>query len=143
MGNIEWWSPTFFPAKSLGQFSLVANLGLILFMFFVGMEVDVGQMRGTLKAAAPIAVSAIVVPFLIGLAASFWLYIENGDPNVNRVGFVLFFSSSMSFTAFPGNFIMSEHNERNPTAPSMCVFPFPPLPLFIYLTFFLSRDMRE
>jgi Kef-type K+ transport system membrane component KefB len=46
-------------------------------------------------------VSAILFPFLCGALASFWLYDVNGNDNVDRLAFILFLGSAMSFTAFP------------------------------------------
>ena len=66
LGLIPGWSDTFFPPASLSHFALVANLGLIFFMFFIGMEVDAAQMKKGLRVAAPIAIAAIVFPFLTG-----------------------------------------------------------------------------
>ncbi len=100
LGQIPGWSDTFFPKWSIPSFALVANLGLIFFMFFVGMEVDMGQMKQGLRAAGPISLAAIVFPFLTGCVASLWLYDVNGN-DVSRTSFILFFGTAMSFTAFP------------------------------------------
>ena len=100
LGRISWWSPTFFPTFSLPYFALVANLGLILFMFFIGMEVDATQMKHGLRVAAPIAMAAIIFPFATGAVAALWLYQVNAN-GVNFISFILFFAASMSFTAFP------------------------------------------
>ncbi len=75
--------------------------GLILFMFFLGLELDPGLMRRSIRLGAPIAVSAVLVPFSIGAAMSSWIYTEYAGPTVGRVGFTLFFGAAMSFTAFP------------------------------------------
>ncbi len=84
-----------FPAYSLGQLSLVANIGLILFLFCMGLELDLGKMRRQMTLAAPIALSAIAVPFSIGALSSLWLYDVNDLPDAERTAFVLFFGTPL------------------------------------------------
>lgn len=101
LGKIPAWKNNVFPDFSLGQFQLLANVGLILFMFFLGLELDFVLMKRQVKVAAPIALSAIFCPFIIGAVFSLYVYQEYSPPSVNRVAFVLFFGAAMSFTAFP------------------------------------------
>lgn len=100
-GLSQTWTRTVFPPESVPQFALIANVGLILFMFFLGLEIDPSLMRKHLRTAAPVAVVGVLVPFLCGLGLSFWIYPAFSKPDVNQIGFCLFFSSTMSFTAFP------------------------------------------
>jgi Kef-type K+ transport system membrane component KefB len=101
LGRIDGWTDTFFPPSTLSHFALVANVGLIFFMFFMGLELDPALMRRQLKLGAPIALAAIVTPFCMGVASSFWLYDVNDRFEAGKTAFVLFFGAAMSFTAFP------------------------------------------
>ena len=65
--------------------------GLILFMFFLGLELDFRVMRRQLHVAAPIAVAAIAFPFAVGAISSLWLYDVNDQDEAGRTAFVLFF----------------------------------------------------
>lgn len=69
-------------------------------MFVMGLEIDTTKLKESMKTAAPISISAIVFPFLTGVAASFWIYQVNNN-GVSQTSFILFFGTSMSFTAFP------------------------------------------
>ena len=65
--------------------------GLILFRFFLGLELDFRVMRRQLHVAAPIAVAAIAFPFAVGAISSLWLYDVNDQDEAGRTAFVLFF----------------------------------------------------
>jgi uncharacterized transporter YbjL len=55
---------------------VIANIGLILFMFLVGLEVDPALMRRNLRGSAVISITAMVVPFVLGIGASAYIYNE-------------------------------------------------------------------
>ena len=101
LGRIPGWSDAIFPKWSLTQFVLVAQIGLIFFMFFLGMELDPNLMKRQVKKAAPIAFAAVLFPFGLGAAFSVWMYDVYATSEVNRLAFILFFGAAMSFTAFP------------------------------------------
>jgi Kef-type K+ transport system membrane component KefB len=61
---------------SVATFYVVANVGLILFMFIMGMELDQGLIKAQWRQALPIAVGAIVFPFGVGVAVSPWLAVS-------------------------------------------------------------------
>jgi hypothetical protein len=63
-----------FPASSLGTLQLLSQVGVVLFMFIVGMEVNVQQLREKGSAAVMISHASIVVPFLLGTTLSLFLY---------------------------------------------------------------------
>lgn len=90
-----------FPTESLDALRLLSQVGICLFMFTVGMELNVGHVRN--KAATAIAVShaSIVFPFLLGILLAYFLFTEMAGPRANFVGFALFMGISMSITAFP------------------------------------------
>jgi len=105
-GQIDGYYEQVWPAWSKNTFNVCANLGLIFFMFLLGLEVDHEMLGRLYKSAAPIATAAILFPFGIGIANSFWLEGYNHDANPppekdNQTAFILFIGTSLSFTAFP------------------------------------------
>ena len=91
---------TFFPTDILPALGVAANLGLIFYMFLVGLELDVGQLRGRATQALAISNASVVLPMLLGIAVALPLYKLVG-PHTKFVSFALFMGVSMSITAFP------------------------------------------
>jgi Kef-type K+ transport system membrane component KefB len=89
-----------FPTDILPAFGVAANLGLIFYMFLVGLEVDRSQLRGRATQAALISNASVAVPMLLGIAAALPLYKLVG-PDKKFVAFALFMGVAMSITAFP------------------------------------------
>lgn len=90
-----------FPADSLGFLRLLSQIGVILFMFVVGVELDVGHLRGKADAALVVSHTSIVVPFFLGVACALFLYRAVVPAGTAFTGFALFMGVSMSITAFP------------------------------------------
>ena len=90
-----------FPAASLGVVRMVSQLGLVLFMFLVGLELDPRMLRGRSHTSVAISHSSIVVPFLLGVAVAVWIHARYADPQVSLTSFALFLGAAMSITAFP------------------------------------------
>ena len=88
--------PTVAPALGV-----LAQVGVILFMFLVGMELDTSLVRRNARATAAIAHASIAAPFVLGAAASLWLYPRYSNGDVPFGVFALFLGVSMSVTAFP------------------------------------------
>jgi Kef-type K+ transport system membrane component KefB len=91
---------TFFPSDVLPALGVVANLGLIFYMFLVGLEVDRGSLKGKAAQAAAISNTSVAVPLLLGIAVALPLYKLVG-PDKKFVAFALFMGVAMSITAFP------------------------------------------
>jgi Kef-type K+ transport system membrane component KefB len=91
---------TFFPSDTLTAIGVVANLGLIFYMFLVGLEVDRGQLKGKVAQATAISNASVALPMLLGIAIALPLYKLVG-PDKKFVAFALFMGVSMSITAFP------------------------------------------
>ncbi len=90
-----------FPAPSLETLRLLSQIGVVLFMFIVGMELDLRHVREKGSAAVMISHASIIVPFLLGTALSLFLYRELASPGTSFNAFALFIGVAMSITAFP------------------------------------------
>lgn len=77
----------------------MANVGLLYFLFLVGVEMDIAVIRRTGKRAFVIAVAGMILPFLIGAAFSFLMREESQD--LTQGTFILFLGVCLSVTAFP------------------------------------------
>ncbi|HEX2850620.1 MAG TPA: cation:proton antiporter, partial [Acidimicrobiales bacterium] len=80
---------------------VTAQLGLIFFMFLIGLELDTRLIRGRGHAATAVSHVSILVPFLLGAAAALVLFPSLGSASGRFVPFALFLGASMSVTAFP------------------------------------------
>jgi Kef-type K+ transport system membrane component KefB/nucleotide-binding universal stress UspA family protein len=89
-----------FPATSMPELRLLSQLGLVLFMFLVGLELDVERLRGRARAPALVGLASIAVPLAAGLLGAPWLHARYGG-GVSMLPFSLFIGAAMSVTAFP------------------------------------------
>lgn len=94
-------SAALFPPASLGYLNALSQIGLLLFMFLVGLELDLKQLRKLGRAATTISLTSIIAPFILGFLLALYLYPRLSDRSVNFTGFALFMSIAMSITAFP------------------------------------------
>lgn len=90
-----------FPAGSVRFLSSVSQLGLVMFMFLVGLELRPSDLRGRGHAAVLISHTSIVLPLFLGALLSLVLYPVLGPENVSFRAFTLFVGAAMSVTAFP------------------------------------------
>lgn len=96
----ETWA-TLFPPASLGFLNTLSQLGLILFMFLVGLELDTRSLASRGRTALAISWSSIAAPFALGALLATWLYRSLAPTGVAFTGFALFLGAAMSVTAFP------------------------------------------
>ena len=89
-----------FPSDILPAFGIAANLGLIYYMFLVGLEIDVSQLKGRVSQAAAISNTSVALPMMLGIAVALPLYALVG-PDKKFVAFAIFMGVAMSITAFP------------------------------------------
>ncbi|KAJ5047328.1 uncharacterized protein L3040_003155 [Drepanopeziza brunnea f. sp. 'multigermtubi'] len=94
-----------FPPESMPGLTLVANLGLILFLFLVGLEVNMRMFLSNWRVALSVGFAGMVLPFGLGCAIAYGLYHDfRSDPGIVHVSFgvyALFIGTALSITAFP------------------------------------------
>lgn len=102
---LGWLAPGFaqgvLGVELLGGLNLLSQLGLLLFMFLVGLEIQPDQLRKKGQAALAISFSSIVVPFTLGCALAVALYPQLAEARVPLLHFALFIGTALSITAFP------------------------------------------
>jgi Kef-type K+ transport system membrane component KefB len=94
-------SADLFPQSSLAQLELLSTVGLVLFLFLIGMELDYAQLRnqrGTTMAASG---ASIFVPFVMAALLAHPLRVRFSPHGIGNIPFVLFLGIAMSITAFP------------------------------------------
>ena len=95
------YSAFLFPPQSLGNLQFLAQIGLILFMFVVGMELDLKFLKNKAHEAVVVSHASIIIPFALGMGLAYFVYLEFAPPNVKFISFSLFMGIAMSITAFP------------------------------------------
>lgn len=95
------FSAALFPAASLGNLQFLSQIGLILFMFVIGMELDLKVLKNKAHDAVVISHASIVIPFALGLTLAYFIYHTFAPIGVEFASFGLFMGIAMSITAFP------------------------------------------
>lgn len=90
-----------FPQASLGSLQLLAQIGVILFMFVVGIDLDVAHLKQKADAAVLVSHASILVPFFFGTLLALFIYPTLAPAGVPFSAFALFLGVAMSLTAFP------------------------------------------
>jgi len=90
-----------FPDASAGTLRLLSQIGVCLFMFTVGMELDVTHIRNRAQVAVVVSHASIVIPYFLGVVLAWFLYTHLAAPGATFIAFALFMGISMSITAFP------------------------------------------
>lgn len=94
-------SNSIFPSESLNNLHFVSQIGLILFMFTIGLELDLRFLKSKAREAVVIGNASAIFPFIAGLILSYILYTQFAPENVSFSSFALFFGITMSVSAFP------------------------------------------
>ncbi|HKO77203.1 MAG TPA: cation:proton antiporter, partial [Flavobacterium sp.] len=95
------FSQTLFPVASLGNLQFLSQIGLILFMFVIGMELDLKVLQNRAKDAIVISHASIVIPFALGIGLAYFVYFRFAPEGIAFLPFALFMGIAMSITAFP------------------------------------------
>ncbi|MGW3240310.1 cation:proton antiporter [Streptomyces olivaceus] len=90
-----------FPPGVTDHIEVLGQLGLLAFMFLIGLELDLDHLQGNGRAAAVISQVSIVLPLLLGGLLALGMFNSFAPQGTDRVAFVLFVAVAMSITAFP------------------------------------------
>jgi Kef-type K+ transport system membrane component KefB len=101
MGRIPNFTNTIFPANSIHLLTLTGTLGLVFFLFIVGVEVDVGIARRSARASLAVSIAGLAIPLGMGAAIAVPIYHNLVEPSVNYGYFILFVAVAVGITAFP------------------------------------------
>jgi Kef-type K+ transport system membrane component KefB len=102
LGNVAPAAMAFIlPASAAPLLAVIAQLGVVLYMFLVGLELNAGLLRSRAHATVAISHASIVVPFLLGTVLALWLYPRLAPAGVRFTSFALFMGVAMAITAFP------------------------------------------
>ncbi len=90
-----------FPVSSLSNLQLLSQIGLVLFMFIIGMELDINSLKSRASEAILVSHVSIVFPYFLGVGLAYFLYTSYAPQNISFIAFALFMGIAMSITAFP------------------------------------------
>ena len=90
-----------FPKTSLPNLQFLSQIGLILFMFIIGMELDVSVLKKHSHEAVMVSHASIICPCLLGVWLAYFLYLPYAPARTPFSAFALFMGIAMSITAFP------------------------------------------
>ncbi len=102
LGRVAPEASAFLLPPSVAPFlGMIAQVGVILYMFLVGLELDTGLLRQRAHASVAVSHASIIAPFLLGSALALGLYPGFAPAGVPFTVFALFMGVSLSVTAFP------------------------------------------
>jgi len=90
-----------FAPDSLSNIYILSEIGLVLFMFVIGMELDLSALKNKMGTTFVISQASIVIPYFMGMWLAYYLYEEFAAGQTDFISFALFIGISMSITAFP------------------------------------------
>lgn len=90
-----------FSENSLDSIYILSQVGLVLFMFIVGMELNLTALRNKIREVIVISHASIIIPFFLGMLLAFFIYKEFAAGMTGFLPFALFIGIAMSITAFP------------------------------------------
>ncbi len=90
-----------FPASSLGFLNALSQVGVVVFMFLVGLKINPSELKKESHAAVLTSHVSITAPFVLAAFLALYLYPRLSDESVSFTSFALFMGSAMSITAFP------------------------------------------
>lgn len=101
MGRIPNFTFRIFPKESIPLFTLTANIGLVFFLFLVGLEIDVRVIKRNARAAFWVSAVGLIIPLSMGALLALPLYDQFVEPDVKKGYFILFVAVAIGITAFP------------------------------------------
>ncbi|KAL4913575.1 Sodium/hydrogen exchanger family-domain-containing protein [Aspergillus aurantiobrunneus] len=105
MGRVPNFTDSIFPSESIPNLNLFANVGLVLFLFLVGVETNLRFLVSNWRVAGSVSAAGMILPFGLGAGVSYGLYHEfRDDPGIRPIDFgtyLLFIGIAMAITAFP------------------------------------------
>jgi Kef-type K+ transport system membrane component KefB len=90
-----------FPEASLANINILSQFGLILFMYSIGMELDLGEVKKRFRTSLLISHTSMIVPFALGVVVAYFIYERYAYAETSFLSFALFIGIAMSITAFP------------------------------------------
>jgi Kef-type K+ transport system membrane component KefB len=90
-----------FPEESFSNIQILSQFGLILFMFTIGMDLDLSVVKKRFQDTILISHASTIVPFFLGMLLAYFIYDTYARENVPFLSFALFIGISLSITAFP------------------------------------------
>jgi Kef-type K+ transport system membrane component KefB len=102
MGRIPHFLDKIFPGDSIALLNLTSTIGLVFYLFLVGLEIDTRVVKRHAAASAAISLAGLIFPLGLGAAIGVALYHQFvTDPNINFGYFILFSAVAVGITAFP------------------------------------------
>lgn len=105
LARIPGFSNAIFPTASMPVLNNAANLGLVLFLFLIGLEVDIRMFTSNWRVALSVGLAGMILPFGLGCAIAWGLYHQfHNDGNTVDINFgvyALFIGTALAITAFP------------------------------------------
>lgn len=104
---LGWMSPgashAVFPADSIPYLNILSQIGVVFYLFLIGLEFDPNLVRKRGSAALAVSASSIIAPFALGVALTFYLYprVFNDPTRSHFLASALFMGAAISVTAFP------------------------------------------
>src|SRR5579872_3264157 len=102
---LGWMAPQvsayLFPSSSLGFLNALSQVGVVIFMFLVGLNIDPKKLKHQSHAAVLVSHVSITAPFVLASLLALYLYPRLSDASVSFTNFALFMGAAMSVTAFP------------------------------------------
>ncbi|MDR2041578.1 MAG: cation:proton antiporter [Tannerella sp.] len=90
-----------FPVESLSNINILSQFGLILFMYSIGMELDLGEVKKKFRTSLLISHTSMMIPFALGVLVAYFIYDRYAYAETSFLSFALFIGIAMSITAFP------------------------------------------
>ena len=101
MGRIPGFTDAIFPVAGMPLLALTSTIGLVFFLFIVGLEIDTRVLKRNLITSASVSIAGLVLPLGLGAALGVGVYRKFVNPDVNFGHFLLFTAVAVGITAFP------------------------------------------